>query len=242
LQAIGALSDNLVACHVGRFYQNLENGSGAQLVILNREGDLIKKHFPFNIPLVYELSIGISSGINGGLSYFKMLDPTIYQINSDMTTAVNWKFDFSYLSLDTTYLFQPGPEGAKRFDKLAKEGQFADFMNIHQCSTSLMAGIYFNKSYYYLLIPNGTHDIHTLQNDSTGCMGTSMGIPIKEPVGTYKESFITSISAIDWLERISTFSEEHKVKLRKKIPGFSESEKTKEQDNPILVFYNLTTR
>ncbi len=240
LHSIGSLSASHIACHIGRFNFGGETEDlQSQLIVLNRDGELVKSYFPYEIPLTYEMGIGISQGINGGLSYFKMMDPTIYQINSDLTSGINWKFDFGNLAPDTIQLFKPGSQGQEKLQQMSKSNPFVDIAQIHQTKNTLMLGAYYKRSGYIIFLNNNSHNMITMIRDSSGHIGSCKSLPIKPAQSTYQESFIYSTPAIDWLETIEKLDIDQLKKLRKQIPGFKEAESLSEEDNPILIYYKV---
>ncbi|MEA1875808.1 MAG: 6-bladed beta-propeller [Bacteroidota bacterium] len=240
LHTIGSLSANHIACHTGRFNNSAKTENiQSQLIVLNRDGELVKSYFPYDIPLTYEMGIGISQGINGGLSYFKMMDPTIYQINSDLTSGISWKFDFGNLAPDTIQLFKPGTQGQQKLQQMSKSNPFIDIAQIHQTNNTLMIGTYYKRFGYKIFLNNNSHNMLTMIRDSTGHIGSYKSLPVKPAQSSYQESFIYSTPAIDWLETIAKLNNDQRKKLRKQIPGFKEAESLTEQDNPILIYYKF---
>jgi hypothetical protein len=238
---VGALSARLIACHTGRFNApDSEADSISQLRIVTRQGELVKEFFQYTTPLVYEMGVGFTNGIEGGQSYFKMFDPTIYQINPDLSLGVNWQFDFGSLKADTIKFFKPGVEGIRNFETAYGAGEILDIGSIYQTNKTLFISLFGFNIRHQLAINNITRDLFVFKSDSAGNMVYVGGIPVKPPKTVSTESFVCSFTAIDWIEYLSKLNIENLTENRKEIPGFSKSENIKEEDNPVLIFYSLS--
>ncbi|MCD6345970.1 MAG: 6-bladed beta-propeller [Bacteroidales bacterium] len=241
IHQLASVSDNYTACHLGRFGQQGNNEEGGHdLIIVNRNGDMVKAYFPFPHPVFYELGTGFSQALAGtGTSYFKMLDPNIYQINPDLSMDTIWEFDYGSINPDTSQLLLPGMAGANKLQELEKTDPFYSITRMIQTNNTLMITLYHKRIAHNIFLNNKTKNRITLVTDSLNHIGFYNTLPIQNPEWAYNESFIYESSALDWLEILSGLDESTKVSFRKAIPGFAKAEKLSEEDNPILIYLNF---
>lgn len=241
LHNIAALSADIILCHQGRFGQMGSNSlEGFQLRALNRKGETLKGYFPYNIPIQFELGTGFSQGIDGdGRSYYKQLDPIIYQIKTELKLDTIWKFDFGSFNPDTSRLLISGMEGIQNLQKMSKTNPFLYISGMVQSTNNLLVTFYHNKTAYNNFINNKSRNIQSLAADSLNRIGKWRSFPVYAPDWSFGESFIYELSAFGWMELLEDMDEESKDYMRKKVPGFKETEGLSENDNPVLVYYTI---
>ncbi len=238
---IASISADKIACHLGRFSQMEQNGNGGyDLIVLNRKGELVEKYFPYPNVVLFELGTAFSQGINGtGKSYFKQLDPTVFQIQSDLSLDTIWRFDFGSYNPDTSQLFLPGMEGRNKLNELQKSDPFLYISDMVQNTNTLLVKFYHKRTSYNNFLNNKTRNLRTMLTDSLSNIGFWNNFPVKAPKWAAGESFIYNISAIGWMEMLENLDKEAKTGFRKTIPGFLKAEMLTENDNPVLVQYKM---
>ena len=241
LHSIASISPQYIVGHQGRFpLKDMNRQIPSELIVLDREGTMIKQFFPYTVPLLFEFPTGFSHAINtSGTTYFKQMDPTVYQINQDLKLDTLWKFDFGNLNPDTSYLFVPGAGGGERVENALETNPFLYIGRMIQNNKTLMVSHYYKNIQHIIFINNSTHNMQTIKADSLNQIGALVGFPVKIPEWSFKESFIYDVSAFEWRETLGTIDEETRDYMRKTVPGFTESESLTENDNPLLVYFRI---
>ncbi len=218
LQKIGVLSQSLICVHIGRFSNSGSSGETlSQVIVVNRQGELVKKYFPYETNLSFALGEGFSNGHDGGLSYFKLMDPKIYQINQDLTLDISWEFDFGKYQADTSAIFLTGQEGIDKLTHLTKTKPFFDIAEMSQNSQTFTMEVHFRGTGYQMFFDQDTRNLLTMVADTLGILGMCDNIPIYPPKSSHQDYFISTISPTEW-------------------PGNTE---IKEDDNPVLVLFKV---
>lgn len=241
LHSIASVSPQYIIGHQGRFPLRSENKvTPSELIVIDREGTEIKQFFPYTVPLLFEYAGGFSQAINNsGTTYFKQLDPTVYQINQDLILDTLWKFDFGNLNPDTSYLFVPGVGGGERINNTLETNPFLYIIRMVQNNKNLLVSHVYKKIQHNIFINNSSHNKLTIKADSLEQIGDWVGFPVKIPEWSFEESFIYDVSAFDWMELLGKIDEETRDSMRKNVPGFNESEAITENDNPVLVYFRV---
>ncbi len=230
---LALLTPDLLCSHSGRMGFESEKN---EMVLLDWNGTIIQKHFPYTESLFIDGGSGLADGISPNTClYTKMADKHIYEVSPERIDIL-LTLDFGEAAIDTSFL-----SSVDDFFKVLLDPQ--KILGLHNLvnTSSHLAGsvVTGNRIRGLWLLDWHSREHRLLPADSTRSFGTCEGIPLHTPIQTWEDWFITTIDGIDWFESSRQLTETDKIKLRKKIPGFTEAEKVDQDGNPILIFFKF---
>jgi hypothetical protein len=229
---LALLMPDILCNHAGRISLESEK---YEMAFLDWNGNVTQKHFPFKQMLGIDAGSGFANGLHSNSRlYTKMADYHIYELSPDRIDTL-LTLDFGEAAVDTSLLSSPNDVLRLIWDPKKILGM----TNLVNTSSHLGGSIIMRGIRGLWLFDWHSREHRLLPADSTQVFGTYERIPVHVPIQTWDDWFITTIDGIDWFESISQLPEADKIKLRKRIPGFTEAEKVDQDGNPILIFFKF---
>lgn len=231
------LNDDVIALHIGRLAASHDSTLFNDLIFLNLEGNPLSKQFPHNRPLHFEFGNTFSRPNHDGSFYYsKQFDFNLYQIKDTTTPEV--RFSFNYSNKMASYDDLDGP-GIEDMGALRKAGKIVLIDNLINTYTHIGLRNYTQRKASLTLINKKSGDIKILGVKSQNILGNYHGLKIPFPSDSHQEYFLSTIDAIDFIEMLDNLDSEQNQYLSKKVEGFDIASLSKEDSNPILIYYKF---
>jgi len=239
VKKIKALDASTIVCHHGRM-SNLraDQGSFFEVICYDHLGVPGFDLFPFNQSRYFDLLPGLEPHPdNHSLLYHKAFDYHIYEISKSGQLDKLYHFDFKHNNVDTSQFSMDGVEGLKNLASLKHE--IIGFSEVNMTKTHLLLKVHSNEEATYLIVDRKLDKWTNYPLDESGYIGRSGYVPIPFAMEIYNDFLVGIIYPVD----IILECESNKISIEDMLKNVSyqgNSKSLEEDNNPILMFYQLT--
>ena len=229
------LQNGNTALHIGRLVNpEGDNLHLNELVILDPEGSIVQKHFPYTSLLHFEFGNPLTRPDKDGTVYYsKQFDFNLYRLAPDGKPEVHLRLDYGSHMAKLEDMEGPDLDNLMRLQKQGKRTVIDDLINT---TDYLLLTNRKDRKTSLILINKKSLKLNTFGTDTLFTAGDYQGFPVRVPKDSYQDHFFFVMDAGDVHEVIATLSEEQKRILSKKIRGFKQLLNIGIDDNPVLVF------
>jgi hypothetical protein len=232
------LNKNLIALHVGK-QTSLEPNDNIRndLVFLDMQGHIVSRQLPFDKLLWYEFSNAFTRpDADGSYYYSKQFDFNIYKVRDTGQPEVFMRLDYGKSMARLDDLKGPSMED---FLVLQKEGKRLSTDNVINTYRQFALINFTGRRLTLIVIDKKTKKQMLFGTDSLFSLGNYHGLPVSIPRDSYQDHFLFRMEAIDLYQAIRLLSRDQLEKLKKRITGFDGILNIKEEDNPVLVYFQF---
>jgi len=229
------LNESLLAVHCGRMINIYKNDTiKNDMVVMDWDGNIINRHFPFEFPLYFEFSSAFTApNADGSFLYSRQSDFNIYRVKDSNPPELFLKLDYGPAMASQKDLEGPSMENLEALRKTGKIWAIDQVTNSFQ---HLALTNYKDRKASLLLIDKKTKKMVSFGTDSISSLGRYYGLPVKIPWYAYKTHFLYPMDAIDVRQVLQSLTEDQKRILARKVKGFERILNIGENDNPVLIY------
>jgi hypothetical protein len=232
------LKNGNIALHIGRLVDPQEHNFDLnEMLILDMDGKIVQKYFPFENRLYFEFSNPFTRPDADGTSYYsKCFDYNLYRLLPDGKPEVCLKIDYGKPMATIDDLAGPGLENLAELRKQGKRWTIDDMVNT---TDHLMLINRKDRKTSLLVVNKKTLEITAFGTDSVSSPGKYHGFPVRFIRDAYKNHFYYVMEALEIHDLMASLSPEQKRTLTKKIKGFKQLMNIGIDDNPVMVFFRF---
>ncbi len=238
---IAALGQDYYAFAPQRIRQGREDSVGKfQLIITNRQGEIIDRHFEFPYYLLVDTWFDFTKSPDSQGNLFVLsYDLNIYEVGPGLELNTKYIIDFGDLNPDTSFLQDERVENDQKV-YLFNEGKMIKPWGLAETSNTLLLRCGSEKhqkvAFRLVNLKSGNH--RTVVMEEPPKLGYFHGWPIYPYLSSTGDYIYHLLTALDVMETLESITDEQKQALFK-CKGFKELEQIKEDDNPVVVMYKL---
>ncbi|MCK5820310.1 MAG: 6-bladed beta-propeller [Bacteroidales bacterium] len=231
------LNNNLIALYLSKMSGFTSVDTKHDLIFMDLGGNIVAKQFPHNTRLHFAFGAPFTRPDPDGTFYYSMqFDFNLYSLKDTSRPQIAFSLDYGNHAASIDDLSGPGIEDLGALNKQGKKSYMDHPINTKK---DLALINYKDRKTSMMLINKKTQQLRLFGTDSLRNLGYLHSFPIHIPRDSYKENFIVIHDAVDLYTIIQSLSSEQKNKLNKRIKGFDQILNIKEDDNPVLVYYNF---
>lgn len=247
-QSIPLKSDNIAALGQGyfgfaleRFYKGREDSVGKyQLIITDRQGNILdrKFEFPYYIYSGGSTMFCKTADMQGSLCTL-LYNLNIYQLGPGPIIKSKYKIDFGIYNPDTSMLQEEKVEKDPDL-YLYNENKMLKPYGISETGNTLLVRCGSNKhqKIAYQLINLKSRNQKTVVMEKPPVLDHFHGWPVYPYLSSSGDYIFHASTALDISESLQNLTNDEKKALSQ-YKGFKELEQVKENDNPVLVLYEV---
>jgi len=238
---IAALGDDYFAFAPERFRQGRDDSVGKyQLIITNRQGEIIERHFEFPYYLLVDSWFDFIRSPDGNGNIFVLsYDLNIYEIGPGPKLKTKYTIDFGGLNPDTSFLQDERVENTQKVYTF-NEGKFIKPWGLAETTNTLLlrCGSEKHQKVAFRLVNKNSGNHRTVIMHDPPKLGYFNGWPIYPYRSSSGDYIYHTLSAIDVMENLQELTEDQLTELSK-CDGFNKLSEVDEEDNPVVVMYKL---
>lgn len=238
---IAALGDDYFAFAPERYRHGRDDSVGKyQLIITNRQGEIVGRHFEFPYYLLVDSWFDFVRSPEGQGNIFVLsYDLNIYEIGPGPELKIKYTIDFGNLNPDTSFLQDERVESNQTVYTF-NDGKFIKPWGLAETGNTLLlrCGSDKHQKVAFRLINKKTGNHRTVVMDEPPKLGYFHGWPIYPYQSSTGDYIYHVLSALDVTEILDNLTDEQKNALSG-CEGFSELGQVREDDNPVVVMYQL---
>lgn len=220
---IAYLGNNRVAMRYGRASTSTDHQG--ELAIVNLNGTIENSYFPFDKNEGMSVFSSFTMGSDGKVFYHPDLDPTVYEIFGNAIDTL-LRFDFKLPAVHS-------------FREMGEAAAYIGIRRITDTKTTFAAMLQSKSENTVWLWDHKSGNSKLFYAESGSGLGFYHGFPVFSPAWSNREEFIDIEDGVQMKEILGKIDPGNLAWLRKNVHGFSNLEKIREDDNPVLVLYRF---